>query len=91
MATYAESRVARHYDRAGFAERLLAALQAAGKDPDALAPEDPVLVEEMHVRGREATVELAALAEAGPDQAVLDVGCGIGGPARYLAAGFGCR
>lgn len=83
--------VARHYRQAGLAERIVASLRAAGKDPDALTPDDLTPVEEFHVRGRQATAELAALAAPQADDRVLDVGCGIGGPARYLARTYGCR
>jgi sarcosine/dimethylglycine N-methyltransferase len=51
-----------------------------------LAPLDQV-----HGRGLEATRELAA--HLGPKQShhLLDIGCGIGGPARFIAAEYGCR
>jgi ubiquinone/menaquinone biosynthesis C-methylase UbiE len=91
MAPGTEDAVERYYGQTGLAERLLAALRAAGLDPDALTAEDLAPVEEFHVRGREATAELAELLELRPDLNVLDVGCGIGGPARYLARRFGCR
>jgi ubiquinone/menaquinone biosynthesis C-methylase UbiE len=45
--------------------------------------------DQLHVRGAEATVELAELAELREGERVLDVGAGIGGPARYLAERFG--
>jgi SAM-dependent methyltransferase len=83
--------VANHYTHGGLGEAILQALAAAGKDPDRLKPKDLAPVDEFHVRGREASLELAALAELGPESRVLDVGCGIGGPSRLLAAEFGCR
>lgn len=46
-------------------------------------------VDELHVRGREATVELAALVEPARGERVLDVGAGLGGPARFLAERYG--
>ena len=52
---------------------------------------DLIPVSELHNRGKQATVDLARLAEIRPEQHILDVGCGIGGPARTLAAEFGCR
>lgn len=73
---------------------LLAAIEqgltALGKS-GALQPDDLQAVDEFHIRGRAGTEELAALAGFGPDDHVVDVGSGLGGPSRYLAARFGCR
>jgi ubiquinone/menaquinone biosynthesis C-methylase UbiE len=83
--------VASHYSRGDLLARLNAALKGDGVDPDhptveALAPYD-----QFHGRGLEATVELADLMEARAGDHILDVGSGIGGPARYVARRFGCR
>lgn len=83
------SGVARHYTRGDVATKLLNALRAAGKDPDALTPDDLAPVDEFHIRGREATAEVAALAGIAASDHVLDVGSGIGGPSRFLAATYG--
>jgi ubiquinone/menaquinone biosynthesis C-methylase UbiE len=48
-------------------------------------------LDQFHTRGIRATAELAAGAGLEPSTHVLDLGCGIGGPARYIAATFGCR
>src|SRR5262249_39146662 len=53
---------------------------------EALAPYD-----QFHGRGLDATIEVANLVHAGADDHILDVGSGIGGPARYFAKRFGCR
>ena len=87
----AEEWVARHYGDAGIAERILAALRsahgaAAAITVDALAPLD-----HFHGRGQVATQELAALLAPQPGERVLDIGSGIGGPARWMAAKCGCR
>jgi ubiquinone/menaquinone biosynthesis C-methylase UbiE len=64
--------------------KLLDALKSAGKDPTALKPEDFGPIEHFHTGGRAATEELLRLAPAEP-RLVLDIGGGIGGPARFLA------
>ena len=86
-----KSSVERHYTRGGLFERILAALTATGKDIDALVAADLSPVDEFHSRGRDATDELAALAGITADLHVIDIGSGLGGPARHLAALYGCR
>jgi ubiquinone/menaquinone biosynthesis C-methylase UbiE len=83
--------ITRHYSRGNLLERLNAALREDGVDPEhpsieALAPYD-----QFHGRGLEATGEAAAVMRVGASDHLLDVGSGIGGPARYFARRFGCR
>jgi len=83
--------VSSHYSRGDLLGRLNAALSTDGVDParptiDALAPYD-----QFHGRGMDATIELANLMPIHEGDSILDVGSGIGGPARYLATRFGCR
>jgi ubiquinone/menaquinone biosynthesis C-methylase UbiE len=80
-----------HYHREDLRDRLIRALEAAGKDTASLTTEDLSPLDEFHIRGREATLELARLAGFQRDSQVLDVGCGIGGPSRLLAQVCGCE
>ena len=83
---------AQHYAREGeLTGRILSALTAAGKDLDRLSAEDLSPYDQFHSRGHQATAELAQLLNPQAGQLVLDLGCGIGGPARWLATERGCR
>ncbi len=86
-----EGSVERHYGRETLMDSILGALRELGKDLGRLAPSDLAPVDEFHIRGREATVELAKRAALRPGLRVLDVGSGIGGSARYLAVEHRCR
>lgn len=72
-------------------EAILSGLKKAGKDPDHLRQEDLAAVDEFHIRGRQATVELAEQLSLEASKHVLDVGSGIGGASRYLASVYGCQ
>jgi len=80
-----------HYRATGLTERLKTALAALGPANEKLTPQQLGALDQFHTRGLAATAELAKLADIGADTSVLDVGSGIGGPARYLAATYGCR
>src|SRR5579864_1635482 len=89
------SDIAEHYGRGGLMERLRAALAADGADLDRPTPADLAPYDQFHGRGIEATTEIADeiarhVSIAGADY-ILDIGSGIGGPARYFAQRFGCR
>lgn len=86
-----ESAVARHYGNTDISARILAALAGAGTDLDRLTRADLSPFDEFHGGGIASTRDLARYAGLQPGMHVLDIGCGIGGPARTLAAEFGCR
>jgi SAM-dependent methyltransferase len=88
-ADYASS-VSGYYGRGDLGTVILDALRAAGKNLDALTPADLAPMDEFHIRGKEATLELAGLAALASTERVLDVGGGLGGPARTLASTVGC-
>src|SRR6185312_3146177 len=64
---------------------------ALGPDEQQLTPRQLATLDQFHTRGLAATAELAKLADITADMTVLDVGSGVGGPARFLAATYGCQ
>ena len=88
MAT--AERLAAHYRHGRLLEAVLDGLRAAGRTPDRLAPADMMGTDEFHIGGAEATKELAAQLGLAPGMRVLDIGSGLGGPARQMA-GFGAH
>lgn len=86
-----EARVARYYSHGRLEALILDTLRASGKNVDALATADLAGVDEQHLGWRAATVELARDLDLHSGLDVLDVGAGLGGPARYFAETYGCK
>jgi ubiquinone/menaquinone biosynthesis C-methylase UbiE len=86
-----ETDVAGHYTDGTLEQRILAALREAGKDPDRIDADDLAPVDEFHHGGRAATAALVPKLNLKPGMYLLDIGSGIGGPARYFARHHGCR
>lgn len=80
-----------HYGQSDLAGKIRQAFKRLGLAPEEVTREDLANLDEIHIRGLEATRELGQLADLKPGMRVLDVGCGVGGPARTLAAEFGCE
>ena len=80
-----------HYTIGDLATKIADALRTAGKDLANLTTRDLAPFDEFHIRGREATLELARGMGIEPGWSVLDIGSGLGGPARTLAETYGCR
>ncbi|MDA1331630.1 MAG: class I SAM-dependent methyltransferase [Proteobacteria bacterium] len=78
-----------HYGNEGLLDRILAAALDAGIVLNEARSSDFSSVSEFHIGGRGATIELATMAQLRTGDKVLDIGSGLGGPARTLAEEFG--
>jgi SAM-dependent methyltransferase len=86
-----EQQVAKHYGRTGLTGAILDALVKSGKDIEKLVAADLSGADEFHLGWHAATIELAKDLRLSSSMHLLDVGSGIGGPARTFADAFGCR
>ena len=84
--TMADMPLYTHVDRI---ERGLAALGIAPGAP--VRPEQLFALDQWHYHGTEAIAAAARTLGLTPSSHVLDIGAGVGGPARFLAHTVGCR
>ena len=85
-----EREVSDHYAHGALIQAIEAALAASGIARDAVTVTDLAPVDEFHIGGRAATAALAGQLGLAASDRVLDVGCGLGGAARFLASEYGC-
>lgn len=83
--------ISEHWGTGDVYARILEAMEEASISPDAVTVEQLAPLDHFHARGFPATVELADALPIQPGHNIVDIGCGLGGPARYLAKRFGCR
>lgn len=86
-----EQQIADQYRHGALERAILDAAAASGMDIDRLNCADLSGVDEFHLGWRAATVGLAGDLNLASDMHVLDIGAGIGGPARHFAEAYGCR
>ena len=85
-----DDRITRHYSGGALLGAIDAGLEQLGITPGSATIDDLAPVDEFHIGGRPATWELCEQLGIDAATSVLDLGCGIGGTARYMATAFGC-
>jgi ubiquinone/menaquinone biosynthesis C-methylase UbiE len=89
METVADVRA--HYARSDLLDAIQSGLETLGKSVESLTTDDLASVDEFHIGGREASEDFFGQLELGKGMHLLDIGCGIGGPARFAASRYGCK
>ena len=85
-----EGAISSQYGQSDLEKKILTVLETEGLDTSRLIQEGFAPIEELHLRGKMATIELAKEVGLNESMKILDIGCGIGGPARTIASEFGC-
>ena len=86
-----EQTVSEHYSNKGLLNKIYKGLEKLGIDKNQLTQSDLSSFDEFHIGGSESTLMLAEKLTMNASSSVLDIGCGIGGPARFLSSEFGCK
>ena len=86
-----DSAIEQHYGRPGLLERMLHTLAKKGITESDINFETLAAVDEFHVGGLDATRRINGRLGLIPQDRLIDLGCGSGGPARAMAAISGCH
>lgn len=86
-----EGEVSRHYTHGSLVEALKSGIASLGKTPATITIDDLAPIDEFHIGGREASEQFLDQLKLTAGMTVLDVGCGLGGPARVTASRYGSR
>lgn len=83
--------IVEHYGTESLIPGINAALNMAGLGEDNIGWKDLAPLDQFHVRGLAATQELASSMNIASGASILDIGCGVGGASRFLAASYDAR
>jgi SAM-dependent methyltransferase len=83
--------VAQHYTHGDLLGSIRSGIRALGKNETAITVEDLGPVDEFHIGGRRASEDFLNQLALMPTTHLLDVGCGLGGAARFAAKRYGCK
>jgi ubiquinone/menaquinone biosynthesis C-methylase UbiE len=83
--------VSRHYTHGNLVAAIRGGIESFGKTINSVTVDDLAPVDEFHIGGRQASEDFLSQLDLTPEKRVLDVGCGLGGAARFVASRYGCH
>jgi ubiquinone/menaquinone biosynthesis C-methylase UbiE len=83
--------ISNHYTHGDLAAAIRRGIESIGKTITTVTVDDLAPVDEFHIGGRQASEDFLGQLDLSPEKHVLDVGCGLGGAARFVASRYGCR
>lgn len=82
--------IAEHYTHGALIDAISKGITDIGKTLETVTIDDLSAIDEFHIGGRAASIEFLDQLSLTADSHVLDVGCGLGGPARFTTTRYGC-
>jgi cyclopropane fatty-acyl-phospholipid synthase-like methyltransferase len=86
-----DKRISTHYRHGNLLAAIQAGLEKQGIDRENVSVEDLGPVDEFHIGGRAASIHFLEQLKISPSQTILDIGCGLGGSARFAAKTYGAK
>ena len=87
----AQQDISAHYTHGDLVAAIRGGIEKLGKTIDNVTVDDLAPVDEFHVGGRQASEHFLDQLDLTGGKHILDVGCGLGGPARFAAGRYHCR
>jgi ubiquinone/menaquinone biosynthesis C-methylase UbiE len=89
MATLQD--ISNHYTQGNLLGAIQRGLESLGRTTDTVTIDDLAPVDEFHIGGRQASEHFLSQLGFSAEMHILDVGCGLGGAARFVASRYKSR
>ena len=83
--------ISNHYTHGDLVAAIRGGIEFLGRPIISLTVDDLAPVDEFHIGGRQASEDFLGQLDLSPEKHVLDVGCGLGGAARFVASRYRCK